>query len=155
MDVANGYYLVQFQSKIWENLLPNKFLSMAKYNEWSSRHYLRCDRSSHGGGENFTSLTINESVPVKTVEVPVTMGKAFGPWMVVDFILTGYGGVSYRYGGVIRFKKGVFIGNLKDKGLGLQNGSMIGKIFAEGISGHGGATGAEKQTRSLRDKNAG
>nr|KJB29344.1 hypothetical protein B456_005G095800 [Gossypium raimondii] len=63
---------------------------MAEYNEWSSRHYLRCgkyghlkslcpsslaDQSSHGGGENSTSLTINESMPVKTGEVSVTMAK--------------------------------------------------------------------------------
>ncbi|MBA0681843.1 hypothetical protein Goari_023616 [Gossypium aridum] len=95
---------------------------MAEYNEWSSRHYLRCgkyshlkslcpsslaDQSSHGGGENSTSLTINESMPVKTGEFSVTMAKP----LIWSFILTGYGCV-------IRFKNGVFIENLKDKGLG-------------------------------------
>ncbi|PPD95888.1 hypothetical protein GOBAR_DD07079 [Gossypium barbadense] len=80
---------------------------MAEHNKWSSRHYLRCDQSNHSGGENSTSLTINESMPVKTGEDSVTMAKP----LIWSSILTGYGGV-------IRFKNGVFIKNLKDKGLG-------------------------------------
>ncbi|MBA0710865.1 hypothetical protein Golax_010120 [Gossypium laxum] len=57
MDVANGYYLVRFQSKVdYDTTLTQ-------------------DQSSHGGGENSTSLTIKESMPVKTGEFSVTMAK--------------------------------------------------------------------------------
>ncbi|MBA0585613.1 hypothetical protein Gorai_016382 [Gossypium raimondii] len=47
----------------WESGLPLK---------WTVE---QGDQSSHGGGENSTSLTINESMPVKTGEVSVTMAK--------------------------------------------------------------------------------
>ncbi|MFQ6636278.1 hypothetical protein Gotur_012867 [Gossypium turneri] len=146
MDVANGFYIVRFQSRtiplrcVGLDPLPGSAKILVPEED------LREDWKSEGhGGEGIPKSSLSsETASTKKGDALLMVGEAFSPWMVPSKGL-----------GAARFIQGDFIKNLQGKRIEKESGLVAMVNLSDGLLGQVDDCGPGIKSRSLRDNNAG
>ncbi|MBA0804639.1 hypothetical protein Gohar_004211 [Gossypium harknessii] len=168
MDVANGFYIVRFQSRVDYDaaLTQGPWVVFGHYltvQLWTvdfnlSRpfpcgvlawiHFPGLPRflsEGHGGEGIPKSSLSSETASTKKGDALLMVGEAFSPWMVVPS----------KGLGAARFIQGDFIKNLQGKRIEKESGLVAMVNLSDGLLGQVDDCGPGIKSRSLRDNNAG